>query len=242
VWAIAASFWFLESGIGSLAKAALEFFPDEMSRPGAKTECTLVVREVEPIALNERILPILRIVTWNLGFATGFERSTTERGIASQGLRERNLADMAGRLGVPVPKLPEVQHVATMAVEFRNHIETDAQCIAAILSYRYSPKLAATYQFASFFGYVYTLAHTYTEMRHDRFLPDLRYYGRAAGIPDALWVPIVSDVAGLTPEHVRTRAASTLADVDRYMQTGLPPEPSSIDAFGSPPASPEGVR
>jgi hypothetical protein len=237
VWAIASAFWLLEKGTEYLFIAAMQSLADQVWQPSAATDCTLVVRDVAPVPRSEAISRSARFVTWSLGFETGFGRRTTEElGRASGRSRVPPVAEMAGALGVPVPKLPDAQHLGRRLIEFGKHIDTDAQCIAAILSYRYSPQHGGTYQFASLFGYVYTIVHSTPEMLHDEFLPELRYYGRAAGIPQSLWVPIVSDPAGMTPEQIRKRADSIRAAVDDYMRTSPLPEPSRIDALGSPPA------
>ena len=72
----------------------------------------------------------------------------------------------------------------------------DPQCVGAALAEFYSPRDDALFRFAAFVGHNMIYRVRYSQL-DPLFVPELRRYGRAAGLPESILAPLTDPHAQL---------------------------------------------
>jgi hypothetical protein len=114
---------------------------------------------------------------------------------------------------VPAPEIPPLHSYTYVLSEFETHIAADPKCIGALLAKFYSPQHDALYRFGAFVGYS-VIYHVLVPQGGAIFVPYVRQYGKAAGLPEDLWGPLIdphADVrgaAGRIEAYLKVKATS----------------------------------
>ena len=123
-------------------------------------------------------------------------------------LQERDR--LARELAVPLPAIPPLRQLANALHEFEVYVAADPECIGARLSAGYTHEHDALYRFGAFVGHSVTYRGMAPEVG-PLFVPALRRYGLAAGLPEQVWRPL----AEASPQKAGPQAwaeASAIAD------------------------------
>jgi hypothetical protein len=104
---------------------------------------------------------------------------------------------MAQRLGVPVPVLSPAVHSVNQLGEFETSVASDPQCIAARLAQTDGPTVGGLYRFGLIAGYAGSCRAISPKMGAV-FIPELRYYGEAAGVPSELVDALAEDPSAMS--------------------------------------------
>lgn len=121
-------------------------------------------------------------------------------------------------LGIPSLALPEHGRPVYALREFTGSLEKDAQCVAAALESRYSPRHAALYKFGAAFGFASVYRRLVPQL-DDILAPQLRIYGTAAGVPANLYTALgqpLSNAPGTDVEHI---VQSVVSRMDEYLKS-----------------------
>jgi hypothetical protein len=185
VWSIAAGFLALgalfvrisDFSLGHVAPAELALA--KQSTEGA-AHCRDVVKGIAPVESREAGAAS-HYRAWMLGY---------QFGIANSGARNalETAWALARELRVPEMEVPK-GHVAYAANDFAVSLEEDPQCVSAALARRYSVQHAGLYKFGAAVGMTAGSGGILTQE------PQIRVYGRAAGVPQELWQPLLGKKA-----------------------------------------------
>jgi hypothetical protein len=212
VWTIAGAFWLLLWGEISLSDRVLraDWIPEWITASTVKpADCAAVVESAPEGRADAVALKRARVAAFELGFALGATTALRNAGGADSEMDHRMRAAPASELGVPAPEIPPLQSRTYALSEFRAHVTADPQCIGALLAKLYSPRHDALYRFGAFAGHAVIYRIQLPELG-PMFVPDLRRYGRAAGLPEQAWRPFVDP-------HADARQA--LAGINAYLRT-----------------------
>jgi hypothetical protein len=191
VWSIGAGFLVLQALFVRVSDFSLgHFAPAEMALAKQSAAGAAHCREVLKTftANNQGTGRASRYRAWRLGYQLG----VADGGTQGSARVMKILADaqtLAHSLGVPEVALPS-GHAAYGIRDFTVSLEEDPQCVSAALAMRYSPRHASLYKFGAAVG----LAMVYRAAISDAeavLEPEIRAYGRAASVPQALWQPLL---------------------------------------------------
>jgi hypothetical protein len=229
VWSIAGAFLFLEVGQAWLFDEVLKigWIPEELAMPrtpraDAATQCTDPAARSEGATTNPtvdpQILHQVRYATWRLGRELGFAAAATNAiSVPAQQILwlQHDIEALAGAIEVPTPLPPKAKHLANALHEFEIYLEQDPECVAAHLTTRYAPSFGYLYKFGAVIGHsVPFRANNVGAV----FVPQIRQYGRLAGIPDSLWLPMTQDWPGLSQPGASERTSSILTELNQYLK------------------------
>jgi hypothetical protein len=143
-------------------------------------------RELDPTTLGQT-----RVAAYEMGFNLGLVAGARSAG--SSAAEPPSLAQeqdrLARELAVPRPGVPQPQQLANALHEFEVYVTADPECIGARLAAGYSPEHDALYRFGTFVGHNATYRGMAPEIG-PVFVPALRRYARAAGLPEPVWRPL----------------------------------------------------
>jgi hypothetical protein len=233
VWSITGAFLSLEIGLPLFLDEALKigWIPEELAMPqmppaDAAAQCTDPVARKEGAATGPKVDPSIlhqvRFITWRLGRGLGFAAAATnaisrppEQILSLQ----HEIEALAGAINVPTPLPPKAQHLATALHEFEIYLEQDPECVAARLTSRYAPSFGHLYKFGAVIGHAVPFrANNIGAV----FVPQIRQYGRLAGIPDSLWLSMTQDWRSLSQSEASERMSSVLMGLDQYLKETHP--------------------
>jgi hypothetical protein len=215
VWAIAGAFWSLFWGQIWLVDrvAQSDWVPGWMTASTVKpADCSAVVEGAPEARLGAASLKRTRRAAFEMGFALGATTALRNAGQVDTDQNRQARSAPASELGVPAPEMPRLQSASYALGEFRAHVTGDPQCIGALLAKLYSPRHDALYRFGAFVGHEVIYRVQLPELG-PMFVPDLRRYGGAAGLPEEVWDLFVDP-------HADVRKA--LAGVNAYLQAEPP--------------------
>ena len=203
VWSIAGAFLALESASNQLSNRAMRagWLPAELVQGTSLMPATLVCRqqdvnavEAANVDLNDPIaLRDARSASLNLGLIFGFATAVSNLGLTDTQMaaRRENLERRAAMLHLPVPVAPKSQHILDQQFDFHTNLEADPQCVAARLTRRYGPRYGYLYKFGAVVGYA--IPERGVLNAGPVFALEIQLYGRGAGIPQELWLPLTFD-------------------------------------------------
>jgi len=189
VWSIGAGFIALQALFVRISDFSLRHFaPAELgmakqSAAGA-AHCQQVVKTIAA-AENRGAGSASRYRAWMMGYQFGVADSGAQKTL-------EGTQALARGLGVPEVALP-AGHVAYAARDFAVSLEEDPQCVSAALAKRYSTQHASLYKFGAAVGLT---AGSNAVLIQE---PEIRAYGRAAGIPQELWQPLLEKKIPVQP-------------------------------------------
>jgi hypothetical protein len=193
-------------------------------RAAAATDCRAVIARghppSSPIAAGEAA-----VAAWRLGRELGLGSAATNQNLTAETAQRFDLvplaasvAAQASRLGVAAPRLPVYQHAANTLFEFTQFVAIDPDCTAGEIERWYSPRNAAAYRLAQVVGFstFYRLA---MPSLPPLFVPEIRSYGRAAGVPDELLAPWLGRPGGdLDRAAARRIIDSGFSRIDAFLR------------------------
>jgi hypothetical protein len=194
-WSIAGAFQLLSSGGPWLLDRAVKaaWIPDGLvaPRPQQPVDCSAAVQGIQTRELDETTLSRTRVAAYQLGFDLGLFSGARNAGSGVQEppslLQERDR--LARELAVPLPAIPPLRQLANALHEFEVYVAADPECIGARLSAGYTREHDALYRFGAFVGHSVTYRGMAPEVG-PLFVPALRRYGQAAGLPERVWRPL----------------------------------------------------
>jgi hypothetical protein len=195
-WSIAGAFQLLSNGgpwlLDRAVKASL--IPDKLIAPRPRAvDCSAAVQGMPKRALDDAALRRTRAAAYQMGFNLGLvtgARNAGSKAAEPPSLREEQ-DRLALELGVPRPAVPPLEHLADALHEFTEYVAADPDCLGARLAAGYSPEHDALYRFGAFVGH----SVPYRGMAPEAgpvFVPELRRYGLAAGLPEEVWRPLLA--------------------------------------------------
>lgn len=226
-WSIAGAFIVLQEFPAYLVDQVVEkgWVPDALVMPRssrAKTDCRAAIERAKSSPSDPTVAAQARVLVWLLGLRTGFAA-----GIASASAGSSQPVDVAPLLaepqqlsdamGLEPPRLPTIQHAANVLSEYQVFVESDPQCIAAQIGEKYSPRQAALYKFALIAGHaaVYRISQI-----GPLFVPQLRSYGKEAGVPDELWKPLAEESMDSLPgANAKEKISFVLSRIQDHLKT-----------------------
>jgi hypothetical protein len=224
VWSVAGAFQLLLYGAPWLFDRAVNsgWLPDTavISRPARPTDCSVAVQDVPGGVLDRAALSQARVAAYELGLVVGLATGARNAGRADDADRGQ-LQDarraFASQLGVPTPEIPTPRRIAEALHEFEVHMAGDPQCIGARLAKRYSDQHDALYRFGAFAGHsaVYRSAAPQLGVL---FVADLRHYGKAAGLPEDAWRPLIEASSATPRAQAQAEARAALNRVGALLR------------------------
>jgi hypothetical protein len=226
VWSIAGAFVALEIGLPELFGRAVAAgaVSDRMVMSGglnadSSTHCGPSSAPENPPAPNA--LRDARYFAWRLGHEIGWSAGLANAGQSDEA-SARSLAQwqaMAGNVGIPAPLVPRVRHAAKAMGEFELHIESDPQCTAARLSQIYGKRHGSTFKLGAYVGYAALLRMAVPDAPAV-FVPYIRHYGEAAGVPQELLQPLLQDALdGVPGATTHEKIVAIRNRLDEYFKT-----------------------
>lgn len=204
VWSIAGAFLALEFGWSEFLHRSISagWLPGELAMPTQERMLVEVCRQEDADAAEAATVVIedaaalqqMRYATWMLGQQFGFAAAMANMGFTgaqTAPLREE-LQTWATMLRLPIPAAPESRHILHQLNDFGDYLEADPQCIAARLTLRYGSRYGYLYKFGAVVGYGVPAR---AQGIGAPFALQIQLYGREAGIPQELWLPLTRDSA-----------------------------------------------
>jgi hypothetical protein len=223
VWSIAGAFQLLFYGGPWLVDRAIRsgWIADSLvtPRPVQATDCSAAVREIPQPGPDAAPPARTRVAAYQLGFNLGVAaggRNAGTAGTAALEQMERARAQLASELGIPTPELPPVRRLADALHEFEVHITADRQCIGARLAKRYSDRHDALYRFGAFAGHS-VMYRTLAPEVGAVFVPDLREFGKAAGLPQEAWRPLIDVASGVSGAQAQAQALAAAQRIEGFL-------------------------
>jgi uncharacterized protein YchJ len=234
VWSVSGAFLVLETGLPALLAVAVgrgwvgtELFADGSSSKlgrdkAAALRCaTAAPNDVAAVA-DASALQRARHAAFQMGRNFGIAAGATYTDLGTQPDQLAQLLqevrEQAAALGVPVPELPAIRHMATAMIEFSANLELDDRCTASRLASRYAPAHGHLYQLGAVVGYA---AIGCANGICGTFRREIRQYGELAGVPEPLWRPMVQGSLDTIPgANAREKTFWILAALDRHIGTG----------------------
>ena len=213
VWALAGTFVAFDLLFLSATDAALAN-PDalgDLALPEAtqqSTACKVAPDEAANQA-GPLAAPDAKADAWMLGVHFGSD--TQSRVPSRDSTNAQSISEverLAGRLAVPVPGAFSPRRIANANTEFVTHVEADASGTAHRLAVRYSPEACQIYKLGAFWGYSMWIRVALPGQRTPVAIP-INYYGRQAGLPEALTRAMVTPASA--DESRAARAAEAIA-------------------------------
>jgi hypothetical protein len=195
-WSIAGAFQLLTRGGPWLLDRAVKggLVPDRLVAPRPRAvDCTAAVQGMAKRTLDDATLRSARVAAYQMGFNLGLfagARSAGSKVAEPPSLRQEQ-DQLALALAVPRPVASDVRQLADALHEFAVHVAADPECIGARLAAGYSPEHDALFRFGAFVGHSVTYRGVAPEVG-PIFVPELRRYGQAAGLPEEAWRPLVA--------------------------------------------------
>ncbi len=229
VWSIAGAFLALEFASNQLFYQAMRagWLPAELVQGTRLMPATLVCRQEDvdateaanvdvndPIALREA-----RSASWYLGLMFGFATAMSNVGLtgAQMAADREDVEKRAAMLRLPVPVAPKSRHVLDQMFDFHTNLEADPQCVAARLTRRYGPRFGYLYKFRAVAGYAMPVRGVRSG---PVFALEIQVYGRGAGIPQELWLPLtLASLADLPGADPRDKVTGIVTRLSEYMAT-----------------------
>ena len=195
-WSIAGAFQVLSRGGPWLLDRAVKasWIPESLVAPRPRAvDCSAAVQGMSKRALDDAALRRTRAEAYEMGFNLGLVTGARNAGSkAGEPPSLRAQQDrLALELAVPRPAVPPLRQLADALHEFGVYVAADPECIGARLAAGYSPQHDALYRFGAFVGH----AVPYRGMAPEAgplFVPELRRYALAAGLPEEVWQPLLS--------------------------------------------------
>lgn len=206
VWSIAGAFLGLEFAWSEFLSQSIRlgWLPAELAMPTRERMVVEVCRpedadkaEAATVVIEDAAaMQQMRYATWMLGQQFGFAAAMANMGYTdaqTAPLREE-LQNWAAMLRLPIPTAPKSQHVLHQLNDFGDYLEADPQCIAARLMHRYGSRYGDLYKFGAVVGYGVPVRAQGIGVP---FALQIQLYGRNAGIPQELWLPLTQDFVDL---------------------------------------------
>lgn len=215
VWAIALSLQFVMIGSANLFSAFsnTDLVPAELSLPNVQTDCSAA--SLSAGTAHADAGPSAYYLGFKLGFATAIRNAGGDPAAYLEETRENSM-QLAAALRVPVPTPPPVGHTTEVLHEFEVFLQADPQCIASLLERAYSPKSAALYRFGASFAHALYYRSIAPQL-NPLFVPQLRVYGKAAELPEPLWLPLLQDLSQLSPEAAHAHGSAVAAAIEQHL-------------------------
>jgi hypothetical protein len=205
VWGVALSFHLLTGSLVALFSWFLQSSDRcDLVLANVPTQCTNGTHE----AAQRKLDPMTaRVLSWQLGLSLGVSAGQRQVGsldaeLLAQAQAER--ARIARELAIPTPELPPVVSKVQIMTEYRHYLAADPECVSSALSQAYSPGHGTLYRFAATVGHVWEM-RSHAPQLGPVFVPELRCYGRDAGLAEPLWQDLTADFEGQSRELVRER-------------------------------------
>ena len=195
-WSIAGAFQVLSKGGPWLLDRAVKrgLVPESLVAPRPRAvDCSAAVQGMPKRALDDATLRSARIAAYRMGFNLGLYAGARSAGSKVEepiSLRQEQ-DQLALALAVPRPVAPPVRQLADALHAFTVHVAADPECIGARLAAGYSPEHDALFRFGAFVGHSVTYRGVAPEVG-PVFVPELRRYGQAAGLPEDVWRPLLA--------------------------------------------------
>jgi hypothetical protein len=231
VWSIAGAFLLLQDGLFAIMDRAIQYgliSPDLTFNRSAPDNVALHCPKLgggpgdEQLVTNAAVLQRARSAAYQMGKSFGLAAG---KAFSDQGVQSEKIAPvlaavgvMANALGVPAPELPSIRHMSSALSEFAADLWADHQCTAGRLAGRFTPAHAELYRFGVAVGYsaFYCINGVCGVLD-----TEMLRYGRDAGIPQQLWLPLArgsrSDVPGADTQEKTLRIVK---DLDDYVRAG----------------------
>jgi hypothetical protein len=224
VWSVAAAFQLLFYGIPWLLDRAVKsgWLADTfvIPRPARPTDCSAAIRDVPQGAPDAATLSQARVAAYELGLVVGMATGARNAGMAGdgdQGQLQATRHALASQLGLPAPEIPTAHRMANALHDFEVHIATDPQCIGARLAKRYSDEHDALYRFGAFAGHSAVYRGAAPQLGA-LFVADLRHYGKAAGLPEDAWRPLIAAPSATPGAQAQAAARAAVGRIDSLLR------------------------
>lgn len=224
VWSIAGAFQVLFYGFPWLLDRAVKdgWIADTLVtvKPLKPNDCVTQIQNTPQPALDATGLRRTRVAVYEVGFILGLATGARNAGAAGEAdpapSREARAA-LALELGLPIPEIPPLHRTADALREFEVHMAADPQCIGARLAKGFSVQHDALYRFGALAGHsmVYRSAAPQVGAL---FVPALRQYGKAAGLPEHVWRPLTDPPSGQPGPQAQAEARAVVGRIHAYLQ------------------------
>lgn len=224
VWSIAGGFLILLNAAPALSSllllqgwVSLEMAVNPKLREEAARRCSQP--DAPRASVDAATLQQTRFVAFQMGFrfgtaAVAHSSGTVQPGQIAPVLQEVRL--QAFILGVPAPELPVTRRMAEAIGEFTDDLEADRQCTAARLASRYTPAHGDIYRFGVVVG---AAVPNCIEADCTAYAVQIRRYGKDAGVPEHLWLPMArGSLADVPGPNVREKTFRVVADLIEHFQ------------------------
>jgi hypothetical protein len=193
-WSVAGAFQLVSNGGPWLLDRAVKagWVPDWIVAPRPQpVDCSAAVQGMPKRELDATTLRQTRVAAYQLGYDLGLVTGARNAGLKVQEQPSllQDLDRLARELAVPLPAIPPLRQLANALHEFEDYAAADSECIGARLAAGYSPQHDALYRFGAFVGHSVTYRGMAPEVG-PLFVPAIRRYGQAAGLPDRVWRPL----------------------------------------------------
>jgi hypothetical protein len=198
VWAVAGSFIALELA----ARRGLEVIlarPDlapslALSRTTRESRtCAVQAGERAAVPGQTPSPAAVQFSTWRMGLTVGRDALTRQYASADRGALAQARAEakaIARGLGVPTPAVFTPHRMAQATTEFIAFVEDDPSGTARQLATGHSPRACHLYKLGALWGYA-SLVRPSLAGERPIFAAEIRHHALEAGLPPALWTPMV---------------------------------------------------
>jgi hypothetical protein len=158
---------------------------------------------------------------WLLGVSLGRDavvRQLAGVSPASVAQMAAGRSDLASRLGVPPPAVFGPQQMATANTEFIAFVEHDASDTAHRLAVSSSPRACELFKLGAFWGYSEMVRPALPGQRA-AFALEIRYHALRAGVPEALWSPMLQrSPANDRPDQIAAQTGPLTDAITAYLR------------------------
>ncbi len=132
---------------------------------------------------------------------------------------QQQLEVAADALGQSVPTVQRGQRESQRTLEFSDNLAQDRQCIFRDLSQRFGPHEAVLFKLGAVIGYAHVLRIRLPELGAV-FGPEIRAYAEQAGLPNAVWSPLIqASLEAFDGSNPQERVSKLVAQIDNYILT-----------------------
>jgi hypothetical protein len=198
VWAVAASFIAFEI---ALRRAADVMFSRPSLAPSfalsratrESRSCAVGAGERAAVPASSPAATEVRVGAWLMGVKLGRDALARQYASVDREVLDRARAEteaLGRALGVPVPAVFTPQHLAQANTEFVAFVEGDPSGTARQLAASHFPRVCHLYKLGALWGYA-SLVRPSLPGERAIFAPELRHHALEAGLPPALWAPMI---------------------------------------------------
>jgi hypothetical protein len=164
---------------------------------------------------------VAAFAAWRLGTRFGFVSSARDAetpAVTAVAAEQGAVGELAKALGVPKPAFGPLGPASRRMTAFTDAIDRDEACIVGSLARLYSPRHGDLFRFGAFSGYAQYIHGAFP--RETPLFAEIRYFGQQAGVDEALWHPLISDLGDISLEEAQGTLQAAIEAVSRQLTPG----------------------